>query len=90
MGVTKSGNSWRARFSHNGKRVNVGSFRTKTEAEQALQDAKWYADTPYEDVDPTPPPAASGGESVLSNKPTKGIWQRVKGTFNEVRHSRRK
>lgn len=42
MGVTKTANGkWRARYTANGVRHNVGRFPTKKQAEEALVAHKW-------------------------------------------------
>lgn len=47
MGVTKVGNRFRARYTVNGKRYNVGVFDTKIQAERALENHKMAGDTPF-------------------------------------------
>jgi hypothetical protein len=41
MGVTVENNKYRVRISKNGKRINIGTYATKKEAEQALRNYEW-------------------------------------------------
>lgn len=41
MGITKVGNKWRARYTINGVRYNVGTFKTKKEAMRAISQHMW-------------------------------------------------
>lgn len=45
MGVFKQGEKYRARFQHNGKTINVGTFNTKEQAQHALEQARGFGKT---------------------------------------------
>lgn len=44
MGITREGKKWRVRYSQDGVRFNVGSFKTKNEAQMALNHHKLHQD----------------------------------------------
>lgn len=41
MGVTKENGKFRARYSKDGQRINVGSFKTRAQAEAAISKHRW-------------------------------------------------
>ena len=83
MGVTRLGNRrFRARYSLNGKRYNVGTFKTRKEAQAALGAHYWdnpemlkdsYLEAPVENFKHNPA------------KPT--LKERVKAKWQSVRES---
>lgn len=75
MGVTKLGNrKFRARYSLNGKRYNVGTFKTAKEAHAAIGEHYWnnpemmkqYQDTPVDLSKPIKVPKSTLTERVKS------------------------
>lgn len=73
MGVFKQGNRYRARFHRGGKTINVGSFKTKEEATEALNkvrgdNMKTEPNMRLEDFS-TP---------FVKTKPSKSLWERFK------------
>lgn len=77
MGVFKQGSKYRARFTRNGKTINVGSYNTKAEAQKALEkarsgDAIGSYKMGFEDTGSFDPKPRQSG-------PT--FWQRVRAKF---------
>ncbi len=83
MGVTKLDNRrFRARYSENGIRYNVGTFNTHREAEEAIAGHKARGNQDYIETPETP---------AFSNKPMKPTltervcskWQSIKGSLEK-------
>lgn len=78
MGVFKENGKYRARFYRNGQAINVGTFKTKQEAQVALEKARGSIDVvPDQKMEDRQEPL------VLHPTPPPTLWQKIKARFKK-------
>lgn len=83
MSVEKNGKKWTARYVVDGKRKSLGTFKTKREATEAVEQAKAIAKADkawQEEIDRAEANMANDN-SLLDPEPAESIFKRIKRKF---------
>lgn len=82
MGVFKENGKYRARFYRNGKSINVGTFKTKHEAQAALEEARGSTEPVNVKYDKGLP-MADFGTPIVKHKSELSLWQKIRARFKK-------
>lgn len=80
MSVEKNGKKWTARYVVDGKRKSLGTFKTKREATEAVEQAKAIAKADKEWLEEMARAEANmvNDDSLLDPEPAGNIFKRIK------------